>query len=208
MLASVDSIVASIRDQFLGRQPHNYGSIGNPAIAVSFVADAAYYDYAEDGNTILGYGEAQERRLINFILTGNTYVFMAVINPANDKFVHSIEDIPLDRWRQTSAHDSAWRADGLSSPLSKIQDEMATAVTAHIPEDKRPHFTKLSWFVRPSFSNFITFLVVNHASKDRSLWGGYEHVPTKIRSMTDKEKAILIADGWHAHANALIDALD
>lgn len=70
---------------------------------------------------------------IYMVFTGNTSVFYCSPYDANgDREYWHIEDVPSERWINTSNHDSCWRSDGFSF-LFTLRMQMCALVNPDVP---------------------------------------------------------------------------
>lgn len=68
----------------------------------------------------------EKRGTIHFVFVGNTSVWFAYCESLS-----RWDDIPIERWENTSNHDSCWRTDGVNQPLAKLYFDWARELNPH-----------------------------------------------------------------------------
>jgi hypothetical protein len=101
----IDHVRCTIRDTVCPRSVKHNPSGSQPGIVFCLDLDRAYYT---DDN------QWSVRRMAYVSMCGNTSVFVALAMPQAKPWL-SYQNVPLDRWENTSNHDSEWRTDGFAS---------------------------------------------------------------------------------------------
>jgi hypothetical protein len=112
-------------------------------------------------------------RNVVFVLAPSTSVFVAVLDWSKDEDrAFNYNQIPLDKFENTSNHDSCWRSDGVEYILNDIENDMHKALEEH-------YGRKINRRDCHKYNNFMSCfetgqeLIVEHTadeSKDNSYW--------------------------------------
>lgn len=109
-----------------------------------------------------------ERHATVFLMFyGNTSVWFAA--PEGDERWFSWREIPLDRWENTSNHDSCWRSDGLRC-LTNLYFEMSSDIDENIAPKDMNQFVRFAGFGRNVFNHVQVTQRRAPRSKGNSYW--------------------------------------
>lgn len=115
-----------------------------------------------------------ERHATVFLMFyGNTSVWVAA--PEGDEQWISWRDVPLDRWENTSNHDSCWRSDGLRC-LTDLYFAMCKDIDDTIAPIKMNQFVRFAGFGRNIFDYVHVTQIRAPRNKGNSYWSENELV--------------------------------
>lgn len=154
---NIASLVCTLKDTLLPR-----GGYDTTVRALAVKLDLRMSHYFDDG-------ESNASRMVFFMFYGNTSVWMAV-EESDDRWFNA-SNIPIDRWSNTSNHDSCWRVDGVSTPLFNLYCEMSDQVKAGVPDGDKLAPINIDQHCNLGFcgSNPWEFVTVTTEQKDRNV---------------------------------------
>lgn len=135
--------LAAVAESLFGRGERSLYGVG-------FCLDVRADYYGENGDA----GHAYRRVFI--LACGNVSTFVAI--DEDDERWYGLTEVPLDKWKNTSNHDSCWRSDGIDSPLSALYFKLAEEVNAQLSEPVAPKDITIE--VAPVFTRLGTEVVV------------------------------------------------
>lgn len=122
--AITNKILGRGKERFHAEWSEDFRTVTQNGIIFKIDASAADHISEEDG---FDYDRHEENATVWFVLCGNTSVFF-FNDWKEDERYRRIEDVPLEKFTNTSNHDSCWTSDGVDSPLSRLYFEMCAAV--------------------------------------------------------------------------------
>lgn len=170
---SIDSVIQAFFEQFVDSWGCGSNSPfeNNQGAVFTVQLDHEHFGYEDDGNTHHPEWEGRCIKFAHIIITAGKNVFYACEKDKDERSIMNWEQIPVDKWINTSNHSSCWRSDGFRE---LVKDDFKAYEEAHknVPEDIKPCYDNSHKYNRLAIGlgihKLVNFVEVEHDAVDHS----------------------------------------